>query len=200
MQDNYEPELKEVIEKNVLKNQKNPKNYFFNIGGHIGRWAIDLAYRHKYHGFVFEPSPETFRILQINTVLSRVQDYITLHHFALGDKEGSLQFEYFPSHDGGSRIKQTDIHQNNDVDTVEISVPVRVFDTMVANNEVSEEVIKNTRLIIMDVEGFEGSVLRGMQKTLQKFTNIDIIVEIFEHHPNKQDTIAFMESLGYTAK
>lgn len=52
----------------------------------------------------------------------------------------------------------------------------------------------------MDVEWFEWATLQGMKQSLQKFSDIDIIVEIFENNPKKPETIAFMESLGYTAK
>lgn len=149
MQENYEPEIKEVIQKNIERN-KGKENYFFNIGGHIGRWAIDLAYNHQYHGVVFEPSPETFRMLQVNTILSGVQDKLVLHNFGLGDANAELQFAYYPSHDGGSRVI-TD-PDNTDTEGAQIiHVPLRVFDDMVGN-AISKEMIRNTRLIIMDVE------------------------------------------------
>lgn len=149
MQENYEPEIKEVIQKNVERN-KGKKNYFFNIGGHVGRWAINLAYNHEYHGIVFEPSPETFRILQVNTILSCVHDKLMLYNFGLGDVNAELQFAYYAAHDGGSHV----ITEQENAYIAEadiITIPVRVFDEMIGK-EISEEILAQTRLIIMDVE------------------------------------------------
>lgn len=52
----------------------------------------------------------------------------------------------------------------------------------------------------MDVEWFEPFVLKGMEESLKHFSNIDIIIEIFDSHEKKQETIEFMKNLWYQAK
>ena len=88
---------------------------------------------------------------------------------------------------------------NNDVkfDGWEIiKVPVKRFDDL----WIEKEKIENTRLIIMDVEWFELNVLKWMKNTLKSFSNISIIIEIWDNKENKNETIKFMNDLWYMEK
>lgn len=46
---------------------------------------IELAKNYEYFSVGFEPSPETFRMLQINTLLSKVEDRVTVFNIGLSD-------------------------------------------------------------------------------------------------------------------
>ena len=52
----------------------------------------------------------------------------------------------------------------------------------------------------MDVEWFELNVLKWMENTLKRFSNINLIVEIWNNKENKSETIKFMNSLWYSEK
>lgn len=49
--------------------------------------------------------------------------------------------------------------------------------------------INKVRLVIIDVEGFELEVLRGMPKFLAQANNIDIIIEIHEQSKHRKEII-----------
>lgn len=80
-----------------------------------------------------------------------------------------MEFEYLPRCNGWSYIKWCGTDK-----WVSIQVPVKRFDDL----WIDKDIIKNTRLIIMDVEWFEYNVLQGMSNALDKFANINIIIEI----------------------
>ena len=54
-------------------------------------------------------------------------------------------------------------------------------------------------MILIDVEGYELPVLKGMEKLLKELDGgVDLIVEIFESNPARNDTIKYLESLGFS--
>lgn len=187
---NYEPEIQAVIKQNIAKTKHQSEKIFLNIGSHIGRYAIELAKKYDYTCYCFEPSPETFKTLKINTLLSEVQDKFHLYNFCLGDKDGMTLFEYVDANDASSKMAGDGASTDK---TKFIEVPVKRFDNLGLNI--------TPDLIIMDVEGFEYEVLQGMEqfiKSLPKTT--DIIIEIMPHTPTKKQTLELMESWGFTYK
>ena len=146
MQKNYEPEIREVILNNSKKNANEREKYFINIWTHIWRWAIDIVKNHNYKAICFEPSPETFKYLKINTILSNVDKDIQLYNFWLWDKESMADFEYMPSHDWSSRVVQK-IDINSEFASI-IQIPIKKFDDL----DIDKDILSKTRLIIMDVE------------------------------------------------
>ena len=54
--------------------------------------------------------------------------------------------------------------------------------------------------MIIDVEGYEKQVLKGMDKLLSDIKSADIVIEIFEGSPQKQEITEFMASKGFKAK
>ncbi len=58
----------------------------------------------------------------------------------------------------------------------------------------------DVKLILVDVEGYELYALRGMKKFLRELSSeTDMIVEIFESNPAREETIDFVVSLGFSA-
>ena len=126
--------------------------------------------------------------------MSNVDKDIQLYNFWLWDKESMADFEYMPSHDWSSRVVQK-IDINSEFASI-IQIPIKKFDDL----DIDKDILSKTRLIIMDVEWFEPFVLKGMEESLKHFSNIDIIIEIFDSHEKKQETIEFMKNLWYQAK
>lgn len=178
---NYEPQVRNIIINSIERTNKE-RRIALNIGAHIGRYTVELANMHWYIVHAFEPHPDTFRSLKINTILNRLEDKVILHNYALADTEWDLDFEYMPLTDGSSHIV-TQWSENT------IKVPVRSFD----NIGISD----NPSLIIMDVEGFEYNVLLGMKESLSRYTNVDIVMEMFHDAPHKEELLSFMKELGY---
>lgn len=125
---NYEPEIQQVIKKNIEKTMHQPEKIFLNIGSHIGRYAIELSRNYGYTSYCFEPSPTTFRTLQINSILSEVEDKMHLFNFCLGNKEGMTLFEYISDNDASS--KMVDESEYGVDKSGFISVPVKTYDSL----------------------------------------------------------------------
>ncbi len=192
MQKNYEPDLQRIIINNSKKNSKNTNNIFINIWSHVWRWAIELAKNYNYNVIAFEPSPNTYHTLRRNITLSNLEKKIKTHNIWLWVKDWNLQFEYLEQHDGWSHVINENIKYSGLWKI--INVPVKRLDQ---SKLLSDEEIYNTRLIIIDVEWYELEVLKWMQEILNKFRNIDIIVEIFEDNKNKNETMKLMKDLWY---
>jgi len=56
----------------------------------------------------------------------------------------------------------------------------------------------NTRLILIDVEGFEFNVISGMKSFLKGLTECDVVIELLPETQNKEKTMEFMTDLGFT--
>lgn len=193
MDKNYESEIWKVI--NKVTNKKDTEKYLINIWCNIWRRAIDLAKNYNYKVIAFEPAPHTYYSLMVNVALSDLLNQFETYNLALWNESTTLNFEYRKYHNGSSHIID-----NNEQAKIEwweiIKVPVRRFDDL----WIDTEKIENTRLIIMDVEWFELNVLKWMENTLKKFSNINLIVEIWNNKENKSETIKFMNSLWYSEK
>ena len=192
---NYEMHVQNLINSNKREFRKEKDKIFLNIGSHIGRYTI-LNALNGYKCIAFEPSPETNKFLKINCLLSNVEDKVSVYNLALGNKKGNFDFMYYPSHDGGSRMKETlKFQKPNKYKPKQIKVQSEVFD-----NLTFKEGKKNIRLIIIDVEGFELEVLKGMKSFLSTAKNVDIIIEIFSHNKNKDKVFDLMKKYGFSYK
>lgn len=80
-QPGYEPEIREVIDANREKFGYEGEKIFIDIGAHVGRYVIELAKNYGYTSIAFEPSPETFKMLKVNTILSGVDEKVALNNF-----------------------------------------------------------------------------------------------------------------------
>ena len=74
-----------MIDANIARFQSKKNKVFIDIGSHVGRYVIELAKNYGYHSVAFEPSPETFKMLQVNTLLSGVEKNTTLINMGLSD-------------------------------------------------------------------------------------------------------------------
>lgn len=195
--ENVEPELQEIIAR--FKKVKQSNNYCITIGANIWRFAIDAALNYWFKIIAFEPSPDTYHNFRINMALSNVEEYIESYNVWLWNMNSELSFVTWEKCDTMAHFIE-----NNDLGTKKMSgstgktitVPVKKFDDL----GITEEKIENTRLIIIDTEGFEFNVLMWMKESLKKFKNVQIIVEIREHKKEKQAILSLMRELWYHVK
>lgn len=185
----YEPALRKIINQNYKKNH-DQERIFVDIWAHIWRYAVELTKNYWYKTYAFEPSPETYKILKSNTILSGIESDIQVFNYALWDKEAEMFFDYREDNDASSKIIQNPTNKEK-----AIKVPVRIFD-----NLLSEIDSKKVRLIIMDVEWFEYQVLQGMTSFFQKAWDFDFIIEIMDDQERRLETIEFMHKLWFQSK
>lgn len=181
----YEIDIKKVIKKSISNKYNENKKIFLNIGSHTGRYAIELSKNYGYDSYCFEPTPETFDTLKINTILSNVQENVKIYNFALWNVEWFLDFLKISHNEWWNSIVQ-----KSSKDT--IKVPVKVYDLL--NLWITPD------LVLIDVEWFEYEVLDGMRESLKKRIDLDIIIEIFQDSWKKEKTISLMQELWYKYK
>lgn len=152
---NYQPIISEILKK-YLKNG----DTFIDVGANIGYFSMIAAGFVGKNGQVhsFEPVPEYFYRLE-NLSKNNSQYNITVNQFALGDEEKSSKIYI----EGLSGIGHNTFFPillegagNNRNKTAEVSI--RRLDKYI-----KEKKIGNIKLIKIDVEGFEFSVLRGLK-------------------------------------
>ena len=129
-----------------------------DVGANIGCTAIlfgDMA--EQVHAF--EPSPTTFRYLQENVQANSVGN-VQLHNLGLGAEAAVTTITFAPNNrSGGFVSNQTSANADHLTEQIEIRTLDQVLDSMAP---AAPDFIK------IDVEGFEGHVLRGAAATLQR--------------------------------
>lgn len=138
-----------------------PDDKFVDIGANVGSYTILGASEIEAQTTSFEPIPDTFKILESNILINRINDRVTALNIGLGATKGTLEFTK-------SQGPVNHVATENEKDT--ISVPVEVFDNIIN--------IDHPTLIKIDVEGFETEVLKGMSMALANDNLKAIIIEL----------------------
>ena len=180
---------------NFIKEQALPGDIVLDVGANVGYISAVAAscvgLSGEVHGF--EPLAECYarllRLRELNPLFN-----FKFNNFAIGEEEGVLPIAFNP--DGDSR-NATLVPGKNFPEIRE--VPVHRLDDYIARHISSPGRIK---LIKIDVEGFEFSVLKGLQKFLASFKP-PVVCEIKPWELAKLDATLeefdqFMKELGYT--
>ncbi|MGC4002142.1 MAG: FkbM family methyltransferase [Pirellulales bacterium] len=147
-----------------------------DIGAHVGMWSKILVGKFQ-RVVAFEPMRPLRECLEKNVVSDRIQ----IVPIALGNRHGSVSFDYDESHTGATHI---DAKRHG-------LIPLGMLDDFH---------IENVGFIKIDVEGFELDVLEGARETLLANHPV-IIVEDKQHgvkHYGQKPyaLIDYLESLG----
>ncbi len=161
---------------NALAEKAVPGSTALDIGAHIGAITLPLARLVGSRGrvYAFEPQKRVFRELVYNLELNQVENVVPLR-FAVGSESAIIEMEPDQLYDG-------QVHVGAGGDKAEL----RTIDSF-SFSDVS--------VIKIDVEGYEGEVLRGARKTIEAFHPV-IVLEIF---PRNYSTIQrALHELGYS--
>ena len=151
IEDGFEPQMVNLFRTLVKK-----EDVVFDVGAHIGCTALlfsDLAKS----VYAFEPSPTTFLLLQKNVLHSKKQN-IFIHNFGLGSETGGSTLTFDPLNRSGGFVSN------------QIQASVGHIVEKIVIHRLDEEInslnVSKIDFIKIDVEGFEGQVLRGAMQTL----------------------------------
>jgi FkbM family methyltransferase len=145
-----------------------------DIGGHIGFYAIAMSEIFDYV-VSFEPYAENYKCLHANTLKFH---NISALNIALSDKSEMLDAIIDPDNSGNTVLKKGREIQAKTLD---------------------EFNFKKVSLIKIDVQGFEGKVLKGAYNTIRRSQPI-LIVELIADagsRPNKKALDYLKNKLGY---
>lgn len=165
-----------------------------DIGANIGYMTSILAVRVGAEGKVhsFEPHPSIFQELQSNATnwnSGKRCGRIFLYNAALGSQKGIGKLcipEHFPRNQGTSYIRPRDIEFNGQA----IDVSILALDDVIPENE-SIGVVK------LDVQGYELSVLKGMERLLRERRIRHLVFEEENRFP--APTHKFLSNIGYVS-
>lgn len=166
-------------------------SHVLDIGANIGWTGLRMAAIAK-EGSVTGFEPDTFNYGQcVANVKRNAMSNIHIYPLALGGMSGKVPMEVrIPSNLGGNRIVPDRRSGGSMVDMVEL------------DNFLLTHPVKQVDLIKVDVEGFELHVLRGAERTLQRYKPT-LFVEVDDNNlidqgDSAQALIKFLEDHGYT--
>lgn len=163
------------------------KAVFVDVGANIGVYSIIMA---KYFGrqYAIEANPITFKLLEANLELSRVTN-TTLINIALSDRQGDATI-YLP--ENGNLGWATLDAAHHDLQLRRIAVKSDTLDSVLATSNAD---VANVKLIKIDVEGHELSVLKGAVETI-KAAKPALLCELLSDQYGRPLT-EFLINLGY---
>jgi FkbM family methyltransferase len=131
-----------------------------DVGASFGWYTVRWAQRLGVAGWVLaiEPDPRHYASLVRNVELNHFANVTTLP-IAVGDRNGTLRL-FSPSF-GQTILDASAIPQSGLVESMD--VPMRTIDGLV-----DELGLRDVRLVKIDVEDFEATVLRGMRRILDR--------------------------------
>jgi FkbM family methyltransferase len=148
-----------------LRSSLKPGDVFVDVGAHVGYYA---AYAGRLVGrtgsvFAFEPFPSNYKLLSRNC---RHMPHIKSIQAAVSDSSGeALLFEHATSNSS---------HAFTDLSGSGKTIPVR---KVTLDEWAYESEVHRVDVVLIDVEGHELSVLRGMRHIIANNLNIIIIME-----------------------
>jgi FkbM family methyltransferase len=172
----------------TLRKLAQPGEIALDIGANIGATALELARGVGSQGRVvcFEPMPDNLDRLRSNLDANRAGN-IDVEPIALSDVDGHAEFNFDAAYPGRSTLGASPSCESPG------TVVVRAFDSWT-----QERGYTHFGVAKIDVEGHEGKVFAGMEKTLSA-RSIDAFV--FERHllPDTRSDAVFelLKSSGY---
>jgi FkbM family methyltransferase len=171
-------------EERLIARYLHPGDCMIDVGANIGTLTLTAAARVGPTGavYAFEPHPRTFGYLQENIALNGCTNVRALN-FALGDRQGAVQFSDIRSDDQNSIITSGK----------GITVPIHPLDDL----EIAQPLI---HLLKIDTEGYEKFVFQGARRLLTRtltayFESWDTSFAKYGYH--SADLFDWLESTGF---
>jgi FkbM family methyltransferase len=173
-------------EYDLLSSLTAPGDWVIDIGANVGHYTLKLSELVGKTGRVIaiEPVPDTFELLAGNAALARHRN-ITLVNAAAADS-ARLAWMSIPKFDDTGLTNYYQAELADAQTESSLQVMCIAVDAL--------ELPHTVRLIKIDTEGHELSVLRGMTKLLQRDRPILIVED------NAPEVVSFLTELGYRAE
>jgi FkbM family methyltransferase len=175
----YEPEMRWFLD------QMKPNQCFVDVGANVGIYSLHASRRIGKEGkvYAFEPTPETFEILNTNIQLNRL-NHIHTFMLALSDKNGSLELVM------GDRPASNSVATQSDKTSESTTIEAVTLDHFC-----STHAVKKIDFVKVDIEGGEHDFFVGAKEILQRDKPI-ILFESMHTGPTYPER-TFLIDLGY---
>ncbi|MGL5063931.1 MAG: FkbM family methyltransferase [Microcoleus sp.] len=172
-----------------------PGDTFIDIGANLGMITLIAARCVTTTGSVhsFEPNPMVFQRLQKNITDNELPQ-VTLHNCGLADKQTTLTLTVVNQELGMGTFTEIP-EQDRSLISSQYQLPVYRGD------DILPEELPGTTFIKIDVEGFEPLVIRGLDRTIQRWHPV-FLTEVVAQHLERggssvEELRALMEGYGY---
>ncbi len=138
-------------------------NYALNIGANIGYYSVLLSNLVGPNGkvYAFEPAPENFEILNKNASINKHKNIVAINK-AVSDKSGKIKLYLAGYNQGDHRIYDSgDNRKFTEVDMADIDSHIKT----------------KIDFALIDTQGADFAVFRGMRNTIKQNPNMKIIIE-----------------------
>ena len=185
----------------LIKHLGNKKNIFLDIGTNIGFYSL-VASRYFKQIFSFEPQPNCINEIKYHSNYNHMYNIITVEN-GVSNSIGNFELKLDPLNQGGASLNKPGGHQKLNIEDIialnkkkqtAIKIDVITLDHYFDNFNLEHNSI--IKLIKIDVEGHEESVLEGALNIINKYKPI-LFIEV--------DTISRIKSMlsilptGYVA-
>lgn len=176
---NLEPVMRELLADASVTGPK----AFLDVGAHVGRWSLRLS-NQATRVIAVEPNPDTACLLERHTTLNKLEDKITILHFAAWDEETTLRLEDPNGKQRGGSTR-----------TLPGSGPLVVtalpLDVVLGGTP-------DIGLVKLDVEGADLHALRGMRETLA-CSRPNLFIEMHDNqgYYKAEEMYVLLHELGY---
>lgn len=171
----------------------NPGDVALDIGSNIGSMLVEMAKVSGPTGFVYGFEPQTSRFTKCQSRLRYHEiSNASVEHLALGSKNSVVEIVSPDTRNAGRARVRGQGDQTAAVDKIKC-LPVDTW--------LEEKKLSKLNVVKIDVEGFEFEVLKGMQKTLERFSPI-LFIEIDDANLKLQgssasEVLAWLKAHGY---
>ena len=179
-----------------------PGDVFIDVGAHIGWFTIWASRFVGNQGsvYAFEPEPSNFDLLQ-KSIESNGCINVVSQMSAVSDHSGDIAFYVNQDNDGGHALWDCGLHQFNQKTRetpISILVPCTTLDDFCQGRKTGK-----IRMVKIDTEGAEVSVLRGAKEMLSIWAIDYVICEVNNSGlelmgSSYNEMIDFMSEHGYS--
>jgi FkbM family methyltransferase len=197
----YKKYLEDPIDKFAGRYPHTMSNgHILDIGANIGYTACVFANKlsNGFRVFAFEPEPNNFRMLKkaIGGELSRKK--VEVYNCAIGDVDGEMELWVNKESHGDCKIVTSTLEKSLGDRERKVVVPTMRIDSFIERQATDFKV----SLVKIDVQGFEVAVARGMHGLLEKYQDVNLIVEFCPSEIRKlgfnhEELISIFNDRGY---
>ena len=154
-QGNYFTYLNDYEEMLFLAHYLKSSDIFIDAGANVGSYSMLAAVTKFSTVHAFEPNSIFFKILEKNILINNLQNKVTAHYCALGEKYGSVHLI--------NKGALSHISHDNTRDSEKVEL--KRLDSIVTHAHVMK----------IDVEGYEHNMLIGSEKIMEN-SNLNVII------------------------
>lgn len=165
----------------------------FDIGANIGLYSLYAAMK-DIRVVAFEPESQNYALLNRNIYLNQVSDQVISLNIALCDRDG-LDYLYIPKLQAGESLNNFAEALDWKHEAFQPSFKQGVIAFSLDSFLLHYPAVFPNHIKI-DVDGLEGKIIKGAEKTLRDTRVKSLSIEINDSLPEDQETVQFIRSLG----